>query len=211
MQYVVVFTSSGICAAITNNQEHRGYKWKYTVKQLDEIVSDEKWCKLSDSIYPEINKFTKYQVSDQGRIRGWYNRILKQNYSGGSPTIKLRNDDKTITIKVHRLVLMAFNISNPDNKVEVDHIDSDYKNNKLSNLKWANRKDQGDNVETSTKLSKPVIKRRIKIQVTHGGVTYIHDGINDLAKKLGLCTKTIKRYALNKTEYCGYFFRFIDD
>ena len=54
-------------------------------------------------------------------------------------------------MRMHRLVLMAFNVKNPENKPEVDHIDSNCMNNKLSNLCWANKQDQVNNINTKKK------------------------------------------------------------
>lgn len=47
---------------------------------------------------------------------------------------------------VHRLIAEAF-IENPDNKPTVDHIDRDKYNNRVENLRWADRCEQMTNID----------------------------------------------------------------
>lgn len=54
--------------------------------------------------------------------------------------VGLSKDGATKNVLVHRLVAETF-IPNPDNLPEVDHIDKNIKNNKVSNLRWVNRQD----------------------------------------------------------------------
>lgn len=53
----------------------------------------------------------------------------------------------------HRIIAEAF-ISNPLNLEEIDHIDRNTKNNKISNLRWANRLIQSRNTEAHDNVSK---------------------------------------------------------
>jgi hypothetical protein len=87
------------------------------------------------------------------------------------------NDDlgKKHHYAVHRLVAQAF-IPNPDNKPEVDHIDSDPHNNKATNLRWVDHEDQFKNSDTQKKMQlaheriqkswklKPLIKKMLEIE-----------------------------------------------
>ncbi len=52
---------------------------------------------------------------------------------------------------LNRLVIIAFNVPNPENKPEVDHIDSDTLNNKLDNLRWATGPENCNNPTTKLK------------------------------------------------------------
>lgn len=45
-------------------------------------------------------------------------------------------DGKKRTFRVHRLVMMAFNPVENMDKLEVNHLDGNKKNNKLENLEW---------------------------------------------------------------------------
>lgn len=59
---------------------------------------------------------------------------------------------------VHRAVAELF-IENPDNKPEVDHIDTDKLNNNVSNLRWVTRKENLNNTITRQHNSEAVKKR----------------------------------------------------
>lgn len=98
-----------------------------------------------------------YQVSNMGRVKG----IEREVYSGHNYSVlriekekiykgyKVKNgyiyqtllkNGKRKTFKLHRLVAETF-IPNPDNKPQVNHIDGDKENNKVSNLEWVTRKE----------------------------------------------------------------------
>ena len=95
-----------------------------------------------------------YQVSDLGRIKrlpklvkneGLRNKsktfiskelIIKPfNISKGYKGVILTKNGKRTNKKLHRLVAEVF-IENPFNKPQVNHIDCDKTNNKVTNLEW---------------------------------------------------------------------------
>lgn len=90
-----------------------------------------------------------YQVSNLGRVKG-VERFVRQGnsirhvkerlvkiYRGGHGYLcaTLCKDKKSKTITVHRLIAKAF-IPNPDNKPEVDHINTNRTDCRLENLRW---------------------------------------------------------------------------
>jgi hypothetical protein len=87
-----------------------------------------------------------YKVSNLGRVKSLnYNKtgkeqILKQNLCGEYLAVSMDNK-RTI---VHRLVAKYF-IDNPDNLPEVDHINRVKVDNRLENLRWANKSQQAIN------------------------------------------------------------------
>ena len=96
-----------------------------------------------------------YQVSNIGRVRSldryitrsdgvvqFKKGIIKQpkENSDGYYTITLNKNGKNKTIGIHRLVAQAF-IPNPDELLEVNHIDYDRKNNNVNNLEWCTHQD----------------------------------------------------------------------
>ena len=132
-----------------------------------------------------------YQVSNFGRVRSltrtiyakrpygsagyriYKGKILKTDNIKSYPHIKLTKNSKSICINVHRLVLENFIGPCPKN-YECCHWDNNRKNNKLSNLRWASRKDnmadkkrhgtqnniRGEKIHCAKLNSKKVIKIR---------------------------------------------------
>ncbi len=202
------FTDSSVSKCILGKKkQYKGYKWEYVDKPAEIIkYSDEEWQCLEYSIYDDVNIFPKYYVSNYGRVRGWFNRILKSNNCNDYYTIVLSNGEQHKVFKIHRLVLMAFNIPKPDGKTQVDHLDADIGNNHISNLRWADRKDQVETQRANKSYPKQNIKGRTKIKVTENGEETIYEGMCALSTKLGIKRKTINKYAKNGKEYKGYTF-----
>lgn len=99
---------------------------------------------MENEIWKPIKGYEgKYFVSSLGRIKSLPNRsrrtelILKpqnQTYS----FIDLCKDGKVKKLTIHRIVAINF-LDNPQNKPDVNHIDGNKHNNKLSNLEWVTK------------------------------------------------------------------------
>lgn len=203
MAHVDGFTSRGISHAIKYEQKHYGFYWKYTEEKNEEIIEGEIWYNCKDSIYDEVKIFSNYKVSNYGRVRGFYNQIMKpSNY-----VVNLSNRTTIQPFLIHRLVIMACNIKNEEGKETVDHIDSDYTNNKLINLKWATSKEQMQNPETIKKFIGPNTKKYLTIKVTKNGEEKIYYGRDNLSAEIN--GKTISKYIKSGEEFKGYKFELI--
>lgn len=111
-----------------------------------------------------------YMVSSFGRVVS-LNRIVPSGMGGKigrhkKPSIMsltpnehgyyicgLSKDGSVHKAKVHRLVGLAF-INNPNNYDCIDHIDTNPKNNNISNLRWCTRKMNQNNPISLIKMSK---------------------------------------------------------
>lgn len=96
-----------------------------------------------------------YQVSNMGRVKS-LERIDNSNHpvkekiltqkieKGGYLRVHLRTPQSNKNILVHRLVALSF-IPNPENKPEVDHINTIRSDNRVENLRWVTTKENCNN------------------------------------------------------------------
>ena len=111
-----------------------------------------------------------YQVSNEGRVKSVERVVMRCNgrpktiservlkpwldkKGKGYFNIDLWKDNICKKFKLHRLIAKAF-IPNPDNKEEIDHIDTDTRNNKIENLRWVTRTENLNNPITLENYSK---------------------------------------------------------
>lgn len=78
-----------------------------------------------------------YEASSRGRIRNAKTqRIMRQHIDPlRGCRVRLSRDGSSRTLKVHRLVALAF-LAKPENKDFVCHDDGNNKNNHVVNLRW---------------------------------------------------------------------------
>lgn len=98
----------------------------------DDELSYEKWKNIDD--------FPGYQVSDLGRVRskhsyGW-KILIPTRCDNGYLKVCLVKNQKRYNRTIHRLVATAF-IPNPENKPEVNHKNTNKKDNRVANLEWS--------------------------------------------------------------------------
>ena len=163
-----------------------------------------------------------YEVSSKGRVRSIQfhgkSRIKLMslcNRKYGYKHVKLRDWNKGIVVQaqVHRLVAKAF-IPNPDNKPQVDHIDTIPWNNNVENLRWVTPLENQRNPMTLNRLSanmtemnKKSIGPRISAlkkrkAVIHNELHYT--SITEASKETGICQSSIKRWCDNNEKGWSY-------
>lgn len=132
----------------------------------------------------------RYEVSDQGRVRNNNKKILALcSVSGGYKAVSLgKNNSKLI----HRLVVAAFLGSAPLDKRLVLHGNGDRFDNRLSNLRYGNHKDNSADAKLHGTQTKGERQHAAKLTVKQ--VLYIRTSNETgiaLAKKFSVTTACI--------------------
>ena len=145
--------SSNISSCIKGKRNHSGgYVWKYTPLKVD-LLDGEEWKSM-------VGFEKLYAVSNKGRVASlqYHGRpsfsIMSSFNLNGYPAVKIRNSKTGFAkvLKVHRLVAEAF-IPNPDNKPQIDHIDTNPANGNVENLRWVTCLENQRNPLTLAKIS----------------------------------------------------------
>ena len=113
---------------------------------------------MTDTIFNEawrsIDGYTNYQVSNVGRIRNLSTGKISKGFDNGNGYLKtvLCQGNKQEGLYIHRIVAQEF-LDNPQNKLKVDHINGDIKNNSITNLRWASVSENSRNKKRNTHKS----------------------------------------------------------
>ena len=105
----------------------------------------------------------RYAVSDLGRIISFtdkmnHGKLLKGSLIQGYPSLKCRIEGREKTLYVHKLVAQYFIKRKDKSEIYVIHLDYYKKNNKVENLKWADK----DSMYAHQQKNPTVIKAREK-------------------------------------------------
>lgn len=100
----------------------------------------------------EVDALGTYWISNMGRVVGPKGTLLKLKSQNGYLKISYWNGKCVNSALVHRLVATAF-IPNPENKPEVDHINTIRDDNRVENLRWVTTKENLNNPLTKKKFS----------------------------------------------------------
>lgn len=130
-----------------------------------------------------------YEVSNYGRVKSLERYVRQGNVyrrvkekiktevlnTAGYPSVSLCKDRKARLIPIHILVANAF-IPNPDDKSEIDHINTDIKDYRIENLRWVSHKENMNNPTTKRRVyinshSKESLRKSIKTKIRNGGQT----------------------------------------
>lgn len=143
---------------------------------------------------------TMYEVSNFGKVRSIKKKglIIASFYDkSGYKVVSLKNPQ--MLKKVHRLVAIAF-VHNPENKPQVNHIDSNRTNNNVNNLDWVTAKENSEHSVKSgrqrqgEKHYKAMFKNKDIPEIRASSLTR-----KELAKKYGVSRSTIENVLKKRT------------
>ena len=124
---------SRVCRGTRNRKIAGGYIWKYT-----------SYIPTTQPV-PEgktMTGYPNYIITNDGKVynsqRSQY--LVPAKSEGGYMSLSISDGNERKSFSLHRLVALLF-INNPNNYLEVNHIDFDKANNNVGNLEWISRSD----------------------------------------------------------------------
>jgi hypothetical protein len=122
---------SSVCRGIRGRKTAGGYIWKYTnyIPTAKPVPGGR-----------TMTGYPNYMITNDGDVYNLQRNaylVSVQNESGYM-YVSLSNGQERKSFSVHRLVALLY-IDNPNNYIEVNHIDFDKTNNKMCNLEWITR------------------------------------------------------------------------
>lgn len=125
---------------------------------------------VSEGNYKIIPEFPNYLIFDDGRVWSLAKHLfLKPRITwGGYYSVGLKNNGKSTTRFIHRLLAEAF-IPNPNNYKVVNHKDENKLNNSLNNLEWCDAK---YNTNYGTGIERRSISQGKKVRCIETGIVY---------------------------------------
>lgn len=158
-----------------------------------------------------------YYASELGEIKR-YNKSINTGYIDRCEyyRVNLYAEGKQKTFQLHRLIAVTF-LENIDNKPQVNHIDGNKLNNKVSNLEWVTPKENSQHAMdiglNSTKKINKEVENQI-INLTNNGYTLAY-----ISKTLNISAYSISRIkkkhniskCINKSKYHHFLPQDIED
>ncbi len=150
--------------------------------------------------------FGDYEVSNNGLVRNGEGFILSHAFSEGYPIVKLSLRCKRKTIRIHRLVAIAF-VENPNNYLTVNHKDGNKLNNNSENLEWCTQKQNIQHaIRTGLKVFRTGRDSKITawVQCLCTGRILTHE---EAALEIGIPKNSLGFMVSDKRENWTYFVR----
>lgn len=166
-----------------------------------------------EEIWKQAPGFALYEVSNLGRLRNIESGkvFIGTKRKLGYMATTLKDGDKWRTIKVHRLVALAF-VPNPDNLRDVNHIDEDTYNNRADNLEWCTPSYNSRYGEARTKMSvNSGVKKKIEVLDEDGNIVTTYGSVKEACDAIGISRTYLARQykAKGYAKYHGKILRYV--
>lgn len=171
---------------------------------------------MDTNIYEEwkdINGFSNYQISNQGRVRNKNTQLILKNRPTKAEymqvNIKRDDDQKFINQYIHRLVALAF-LELDQTRPEVNHKDKNKANNAVDNLEWVNHVENELHKHSIEKVK--TSNRKIGMYDKEGNLIQTFNSIVEAFTSLGKPSRVNIDNVLQgkqKTAY-GYVWQYLD-
>lgn len=157
--------------------------------------------------YRPIPGYETYFVNEYGdvvkKVNGLYYRKKQRSDKQGYMDVFLTKDGKRHTMKVHRMVALAF-IPNPNNYPQINHKDEIKSNNHVSNLEWCTAK-YNSLYGTRIERYRAKIGRKICQLTLDGETIALFNSMTEASKSTGIDRGSINNCCLNKRKTAGNF------
>lgn len=144
----------------------------------------------------------RYEVSTLGRVKSIRNNLIMkpQKRQHGYLGVQLHGFKDTNrgmkTFSIHRLVAEAF-IPNPNNCLEVNHIDEDKTNNRVENLEWVTHEENSNRGTRGQRIGQAHINHPARSRVVG---KYTKDG--ELIEILPSVSEAHRKYGYSVGNIC---------
>ena len=179
---------------------------------------------MSEEVWRDIEGFDGlYQVSNQGRVKSLERKVPKGD---GERTVKERilkpgvrskgylfvvlcAGGKSRMFSVHRLVCQAFH-DNPENKLDVNHINENKTDNRACNLEWSTRKENCNHGTRNVRMA--IAKSRPIAQYTlNGKLLKVWPSAKEVGSQTGFSRGNICKAANGKFKQAyGFIWKYVE-
>lgn len=178
---------------------------------------------MEKEIWKDIPNFEGlYQVSNKGRVKSvsrmafgkrvkfLEERIMKPTLDANAYYyyVKLRKDGRYKKFYVHRLVCMAFLIKEHE-KDYIDHINTNYLDNRVENLRWCTQKENQNNELTKLHMQQSSSKRPVYAYSDDGSIIMSFLSIKEARCNTGI--NNIIRSIQTGRKAGGYYWKYKDN
>jgi hypothetical protein len=161
------------------------------------------FIKMSEEIWEKIEGYSKYEISNIGRIRNKNGLILKQGNNSGYCIINIFNDNgKRNKHYIHRLVATSF-LELENNKPHVNHKDGNKENNSVSNLEWVSPSDNIKHAYDNNLIKKYNVE--IEQYTKEGVFVKLYSSLTEASKQNNMDTSSIAHVCKGRRKTAGGF------